>query len=190
MPETYDGNAPYVIFETSEISLPPSSPIAFPIDFKTNMVEPVIRIDLPESDVEGDLFAALLQMYEPDMQEGGACRLELEIFPNRTGLPQDLFKSSSKLRYADYTFLNCKLLKTIPAAIFDYNRQISSVEGLFAQSYNIEGESPYTLIDGRKVHLYEREKYSTEFVAIDTYRRCFDGCTKLSDYKDLPDNWR
>lgn len=105
-------------------------------------------------------------------------------------LPQNLFKSASKLKYSEYTFLNCKLLKTIPVSIFDNNRQLASVEGLFAQCYGLGGESPYTVVGADKVHLYEREKYNTEFVAINAYARCFEGCTKLTDYTNLPDNWR
>lgn len=64
-----------------------------------------------------------------------------------------------------------------------------NVKSAFSGSLNVEGESPYTVIGNKKVHLYERGDYPTEFVALQEYVRCFGYCTKLTDYSDMPDHW-
>lgn len=49
----------------------------------------------------------------------------------------------------------------------------------------MSGESPYTLVDGKKVHLYERNAYPDHFSAIPNYKSCFTDCTGLSDYNAI-----
>ena len=47
----------------------------------------------------------------------------------------------------------------------------------------------FMIIGNKKVHLYERGDYPTEFVALQEYVRCLGDCTKLTDYSDMPDHW-
>lgn len=107
-----------------------------------------------------------------------------------TALPEKLFSKNTKLMFLEETFLNCKALKNVSVAIFDNNRQLLSVRELFYQCYDLEGESPYTLVGDKKVHLYERADYNTEFAAPDNNPHSFKDCTKLIDYENMPAGWK
>lgn len=106
-----------------------------------------------------------------------------------TSLPDNLFRQNSRLEQVEGTFSSCTALTAIPAMLFDNNRKLMNVKSAFSGSLNVEGESPYTVIGNKKVHLYERGDYPTEFVALQEYVRCFGDCTKLTDYSDMPDHW-
>ena len=106
-----------------------------------------------------------------------------------TSLPDNLFGQNSRLEQVEGTFSSCTALTAIPAMLFDNNRKLMNVKSAFSGSLNVEGESPYTVIGNKKVHLYERGDYPTEFVALQEYVRCFGDCTKLTDYSDMPDHW-
>jgi hypothetical protein len=85
------------------------------------------------------------------------------------------------------TFEHCRGLISVPVGIFDYNRMVISFEQAFSMCNNLTGESPYTLIDGVKYHLYERHKNPDEFVAPSGHS-CFRECTRLSDYTKINNN--
>ena len=54
----------------------------------------------------------------------------------------------------------------------------------------LTGESPYTVIEGKKVHLYERWMYPDWFYPISkTYNRAFTG-NNFVDQDSMPENWR
>ena len=53
----------------------------------------------------------------------------------------------------------------------------------------LTGESPYTIVNDAKVHLYERTS-ALGFSTVSTKTDCFDGCTGLSDYGDMPTTWK
>ena len=106
-----------------------------------------------------------------------------------TSLPDNLFRQNSRLEQVEGTFSSCTALTAIPAMLFDNNRKLMNVKSAFSGSLNVEGESPYTVIGNKKVHLYERGDYPTEFVALQEYVRRFGDCTKLTDYSDMPDHW-
>ena len=54
-------------------------------------------------------------------------------------------------------------------------------KNLFNGCSSLTGESPYTMIDGKKVHLYERNnpEYNTQFIEIIESVGAFRGCNKL-----------
>ena len=56
--------------------------------------------------------------------------------------------------------------------------------------WNITGESPYTMIDGQKVHLYERVNYPEHFTTPTSTYHAFGNCTGLTDYAQIPTNWK
>ncbi|MBQ3821190.1 MAG: hypothetical protein II809_06970, partial [Bacteroidales bacterium] len=87
-------------------------------------------------------------------------------------------------------FAGCSALESLPAALFDPCRGLSSVEGAFMNCVSLKGESPATAIKGAKVHLYERSAYPEEFVPIEKYYLCFFGCLTLDDYPQMPQNWK
>ena len=54
----------------------------------------------------------------------------------------------------------------------------------------LTGESPYTMIDGQKVHIYERADYPEHFTALSIFYSCFNDCTGLTDFAKIPTNWK
>ncbi len=90
-------------------------------------------------------------------------------------------------------FNGCVSLKSLPAGLFDSVRYISSINGCFADCKSLTGESPYTMIGEEKVHLYERTQ-GTDFPRVPTNKSahigCFAGCTGLTDYATMPEEWR
>ena len=90
-------------------------------------------------------------------------------------------------------FYGCSALKSLPAGLFDTVRRISSINNCFDGCKSLTGESPYTIIDGEKIHLYERVQ-GEDFPRVpsmkSSYIGCFNGCTGLSDYATMPDDWK
>ena len=107
-----------------------------------------------------------------------------------TTLPAGLFSSCKGIKYLESTFSGCSSLASLPAGLFDSNRQMIVMTEMFSGCRKLAGESPYTVVDGKKVHLYERGQYMTEFVAPDRFYNCFEDCTGLSDYESMPSDWR
>ena len=137
-----------------------------------------------------------------------------------TSIPAGLFSACTELSNASYAFnecrniesipkglLNhCKLLgnveymfgysgvKAIPVDIFDYCIYLNNVSWCFCGLNNwdgvMEGESPYTLINGVKVHLYERSLYPDYFDSPYSHDGCFSGCSNLTDYDSMPQDWK
>lgn len=89
-------------------------------------------------------------------------------------------------------FAACTSLKSIPAGLFDTVRRISFIDLCFAECTSLTGESPYTMIGEDKVHLYERVQ-GDDFPRIPSNKTahigCFAGCTGLTDYATMPEEW-
>lgn len=89
-------------------------------------------------------------------------------------------------------FAGCTSLKSIPAGLFDTVRRISFIDLCFADCTSLTGESPYTMIGEEKIHLYERTQ-GTDFPRIPSNKSahigCFAGCTGLTDYATMPEEW-
>jgi hypothetical protein len=73
--------------------------------------------------------------------------------------------------------------------LFDSCRRVTNFQSTFAYIYSIVGESPYTVINGVKYHLYERIHNSDEFVNPLYYNGCFNGCSQLTDFSTMPNAW-
>jgi len=54
----------------------------------------------------------------------------------------------------------------------------------------LKGETPYTVINGQKVHLYERYLYPDYFETPIRSGGCFTNSSDVSDWKMIPDNWK
>ncbi len=54
----------------------------------------------------------------------------------------------------------------------------------------LTGESPYTMIDGQKVHLYERKNYSEHFTRPTNTFPTFRDCFGLTDLNQIPSDWK
>ena len=90
-----------------------------------------------------------------------------------TAIPENLFAPCPDIQDVEAAFRECTRLTTLPAGLFDHNRRILNFTLTFWGCRNLRGESPYTLVDGRNVHLYERASYPDHFVAPTRYEGCF-----------------
>ena len=86
-----------------------------------------------------------------------------------------------------------KALKGIPVDIFDECTVLKSVTNAFSGCTSLSGESPYTIVNGIKYHLYDRtteNNPASGLTALTSTAGCFKGCTQLSDYAQIPDAWK
>ena len=110
-------------------------------------------------------------------------------------IPEGLFDSvpsANKNVKFSYCFASCTSLKSIPSALFDKALMASKFDYAFAGCTGLTGESPYTMCNGNKIHLYERKQYYSlgGFNNRITGTKCFNGCTGLSDYEDITTGWK
>ena len=54
----------------------------------------------------------------------------------------------------------------------------------------LTGESSYTMVNGKKVHLYERQNYPEHFTTPKYFKYAFYGCTGLTDFAQIPSDWK
>lgn len=106
-------------------------------------------------------------------------------------LPAGLFAKNAELATITSVFSGCTGLTSIPAGLFDNNKKIKTAKTAFKNCSALTGESPFTQIDGRKIHLYERTA-ALGFTAVTNTNAtdCFAGCTGLSDYDAMPTAWK
>ena len=111
-----------------------------------------------------------------------------------TAIPEALFAGNPEVLSFQKTFRECLQVVDIPAGIFDRNRKVTNFEGVFfkGNAATAGKESPFTLIDGVKVHLYERAEYPDSFVTPleheDALEAFFDG--NDPEGEPIPDDWR
>ena len=105
-------------------------------------------------------------------------------------IPENLFANCPKVTDFTGTFFGCTALTTIPTSLFDNNRKVTSFSLTFSNCTSLTGESPYTMIGGQKVHLYERKNYPEQFTAPNLARYTFTNCINLSDYTQIPNEWK
>lgn len=111
-------------------------------------------------------------------------------------LPEGLFSAIGTTTTSvtfSLCFCGCSSLKSLPAGLFDTVRRINYIDNCFNGCTSLTGESPYTMIDGEKVHLYERvqgDVFPRVPSSKSAYLACFAGCTGLSDYANMPEEWK
>ena len=84
-------------------------------------------------------------------------------------------------------------IKSLPVNLFDKYVKLNDIRNLFENCTNLTGESPYTIVNGVKYHLYERTTTASEvngLAAITKYALAFKGCTGLSDYSQIDGTWK
>lgn len=116
-----------------------------------------------------------------------------------TSVPEGLFDDCIEALGFSYTFADCKNLLSVPENLFDRNRKTFAFNGTFYDCINVKNESPYTLVDGKKVHLYERKEYPELFKTPSMYNDCFHGhgnefvggmTAGWKDYASIPKEWK
>ncbi len=106
---------------------------------------------------------------------------------------ENLLVSAGKLTGITSMFRDCSSLKGIPVDIFDECTVLKSVTNAFSGCTSLSGESPYTIVNGIKYHLYDRtteNNPASGLTALTSTAGCFKGCTQLSDYAQIPDAWK
>ena len=118
------------------------------------------------------------------------------VFDGCTALEEvgeNLLVNAAKLTGVTSLFRDCSSLKSVPVNIFDECTKLKSVSNAFSGCTSLAGESPYTTVNGRKYHLYDRTTdNATEsgLTALTSTAGCFKGCTQLTDYAQIPDIWK
>lgn len=107
-------------------------------------------------------------------------------------IPEGLFDKLPEITRFQSTFLNCTSLTSIPTALFDNCKKLNIIQYMFKGCTALTGESPYTMVDGVKVHLYERNDHLDVFTKIlpKDAKGTFAECTGLSDYAAMPDKYK
>ncbi len=105
-------------------------------------------------------------------------------------IPNGLFDDSPEVTDFNRTFTYCKKVESIPTGLFDNQRKVRDFNYTFFGCASLSGESPYMIVDGVKVHLYERDKYPDHFIAPTGIEGCFGSCKSLSDYSSIPSAWK
>ena len=100
-------------------------------------------------------------------------------------IPESLFNKCPELHSITRLFFECRNLTSIPVNLFDNNIKIQEAEYAFANCSSLSGESPYTIIDGKKIHLYERKDALDYFLPIYNMHGMFYNYWRLLDDKDL-----
>lgn len=132
--------------------------------------------------IPAELFASNPKMERLD----GAFRYCSKL----TSVPGNLFDACTSVSSVDALFRGCAGLKTVPVTIFDNQRKIANFNRCFTDCEKLEGESPYTLVGGQKVHLYERSAYPDYFVMPAYHDDVFSACVNLADYDSVPVDWK
>lgn len=104
-------------------------------------------------------------------------------------IPVGLFDNCHQVTDFSSAFNFCLNLKSIPSGLFNNCTKVVSFRKTFGGCANLKGESPYTILNDVKCHLYERKNHSESFVN-PKGDGCFANCSSLSDYKEIPDNWK
>ena len=101
-------------------------------------------------------------------------------------VPENLFANCPNVTNFQETFSLCTALKYIPENLFANCPEVTDFSYTFEGCMILTSESPYTMIDGQKVHLYERADYPKHFTTPTDFWNCFCYCTGLTDYNQIP----
>lgn len=107
-----------------------------------------------------------------------------------SSIPEKLFDGCPDVTDFRETFYYCSGLVSVPTGIFDMQRKVKNFAYTFCYCRSVVGETPFTVINGKKVHLYERELYPDYFVTPSSHENCFTGNDKWNDYASIPESWR
>lgn len=160
----------------------------FGINEKLTQLRSVFAECTSLTSLPADLFAGTPAITSFEAAFSGCSSLE--------SLPESLFSAigtkTTSITFSD-CFKGCSSLKSLPAGLFDTVTRINYIDGCFDGCSSLTGESPYTLIGDAKIHLYERQR-GTDFPNVPStaysHEACFAGCHGLSDYDDIPVEWR
>lgn len=99
----------------------------------------------------------------------------------------NVFKGCTNIEVASRVFQDCDVLNP-PVNVFDDCKKAYN----FNQCYNnlpaATNESPYTVVNGQKIHLWERTP-ELGFALPTQYDSCFTDSPNFADYANIPEAW-
>lgn len=105
-------------------------------------------------------------------------------------IPQGLFDHNPEAVDFSWSFWDCHSLVDVPASLLDHQLKITHCDYMFVNCDNLRSESPWTLVDGQRIHLYERYLYPDLFVTPWWHEYCFGSCWNMPDFSQVPDFWK
>lgn len=99
----------------------------------------------------------------------------------------DIFKGCTNIQLASRVFRNCAVLNP-PVNVFDDCKKIYAFKEGLNNLPAATNESPYTVVNGQKIHLWERTP-ELGFALPTQYDLCFTDSPNFADYPNIPEAW-
>ncbi len=99
----------------------------------------------------------------------------------------DVFKGCANIQRATGVFQKCAVLNP-PVNVFDDCKKAYNFKECYNNLPAATNESPYTVVNGQKVHLWERTP-ELGFALPIQYDFCFTNSPNFADYANIPEAW-
>lgn len=99
----------------------------------------------------------------------------------------NIFKGCTNIKRASRVFRNCAVLNP-PVNVFDDCKKIYDFKEGLNNLPAATNESPYTVVNGQKIHLWERTP-ELGFALPTQYDLCFADSPNFADYANIPEAW-
>lgn len=90
-------------------------------------------------------------------------------------IAEDKYDVFSEVTTFSAAFHSCTALEIVPVNLFDAALAATDFTKAFLFVNQVTSESPYVMLGGQKVHLYERSGYKGIFSQVSKYTSCFHG---------------
>lgn len=99
----------------------------------------------------------------------------------------NVFKGCTNIERAPRVFQNCAVLNP-PVNVFDDCKKAYDFNKCYNNLPAATNESPYTVVNGQKIHLWERTP-ELGFALPTQYDLCFADSPNFADYANIPEAW-
>lgn len=99
----------------------------------------------------------------------------------------NVFKGCTNIEHAPRVFQNCAVLNP-PVNVFDDCKKAYNFNKCYNNLPAATNESPYTVVNGQKIHLWERTP-ELGFALPTQYDFCFTDSPNFADYANIPEAW-
>lgn len=99
----------------------------------------------------------------------------------------NVFKGCTNIERAPRVFQNCAVLNP-PVNVFDDCKKAYNFDKCYNNLPAATNESPYTVVNGQKIHLWERTP-ELGFALPTQYDLCFADSPNFADYANIPEAW-
>lgn len=99
----------------------------------------------------------------------------------------NVFKGCTNIKHASRVFQDCAVLNP-PVNVFDDCKKAYNFKECYNNLPAATNESPYTVVNGQKVHLWERTP-ELGFALPTQYDFCFTDSPNFADYANIPEAW-